>query len=77
MAAHWFHKAAEQGEAMAQHSLGTMYAQGIGVAKNDDEAIYWYRKVAEQDLKEAKKIINDFDKNDEISPFIRTFVMVF
>ena len=41
-------KAAEQGDAQAQHNLGLCYANGIGVEKNLSEAVKWYRKAAEQ-----------------------------
>ena len=40
-------KAAEAGDISAQSNLGFMYAKGIGVEKNIDEAIKWYRKAAE------------------------------
>jgi TPR repeat protein len=41
-------KAAEQGDAVAQYSLGVLYSTGEGVIKNDKKAITWYRKAAEQ-----------------------------
>jgi uncharacterized protein len=44
----WFHKAAEQGEAEAQSSLGFMYDNGLGVRQDDAEALAWYRKAAKQ-----------------------------
>jgi len=47
-AVNWFRKAAEQGNAVAQHYLGVKYADGQGVAQNDAEAVKWYRKAAEQ-----------------------------
>jgi hypothetical protein len=31
-----------------------MYTSGLGVAKNDEEAVSWYRKAAEQGLPEAQ-----------------------
>lgn len=40
--------AANQGNAAAQAKLGFMYAQGLGVTKDDGEAVQWYRKSAEQ-----------------------------
>ena len=40
--------AAEKGNADAQNTLGGMYAEGIGVAKNDVQAAQWYRKAAVQ-----------------------------
>ena len=42
-------KAAEQGDALAQTMLGSIYANGdFGVPKDDTEAVMWYRKAAEQ-----------------------------
>ena len=41
-------KAAEQGDAVAQLNLGWAYAQGLGVEKDDREALNWFRKSAEQ-----------------------------
>ena len=40
--------AAEQGDAKAQHNLGNKYRHGEGVARDDTEAVKWYRKAAEQ-----------------------------
>ena len=39
---------AEQGHALAQFNLGTMYAEGKGVPQDYAEAMKWYRKAAEQ-----------------------------
>lgn len=39
---------AESGDAEAQVALGLMYMNGRGVAKNDFEAVRWYRLAAEQ-----------------------------
>src|SRR5690606_31608179 len=44
----WFRKAAEQGEAAAQHGLGNRYYHGQGVPQNYQQALEWYRKAAEQ-----------------------------
>jgi TPR repeat protein len=43
-----YRKAAEQGHALAQNSLGFMYENGRGVPLDDAEAVAWYRKAAEQ-----------------------------
>ena len=45
---------AEQGDAEAQYKLGTMYANGLFVPKNDAVAIEWYRKAAEQGIPGAQ-----------------------
>jgi TPR repeat protein len=44
----WYTKAAEQGNASAQTSLGNMYKHGIGVPENDKTGVMWYTKAAEQ-----------------------------
>ena len=36
-AANWYRKAAEQGDAKAQHNLGWMYYKGEGVVKDERE----------------------------------------
>ncbi len=43
-----FSKAAEQGNAWAQHNLGVMYDNGQGVSQDYAQAAKWYRKAAEQ-----------------------------
>ena len=47
-AVYWWRKAAEQGLAYAQLSLGICYENGDGVTQDYAEAVYWYRKAAEQ-----------------------------
>lgn len=41
-------QAAEQGDTKAQFNLGVSYDNGLGVPKDDQQAIAWYRKAAEQ-----------------------------
>jgi TPR repeat protein len=43
-----FRSAAEKGEADCQFNLALMYENGIGVTKDEKEAVVWYRKSAEQ-----------------------------
>ena len=43
-----FRAASEKGHADSQFNLGLMYEQGIGVGKDEQEAVVWYRKSAEQ-----------------------------
>jgi TPR repeat protein len=50
-AAKWYRKAAEQGFASAQNSLGTMYDAGKGVRLDDAEAVKWYSKSAQQGMR--------------------------
>lgn len=43
-----YHKAAEEGHAIAQLKLGTRYYYGNGVEENREEAVKWYKKAANQ-----------------------------
>ena len=42
---------------VAQYNLGFVYANGRGVAKDDVEAMKWYRKAAEQGNENAKSAL--------------------
>lgn len=44
----WWRLAAEQGDALAQSSVGSMYAEGRGVPQDDAEAVKWFRLAAER-----------------------------
>ena len=44
----WYRKAADQGDADAQFSLGVMYENGRGVPRDYVKAVAWYRKAADQ-----------------------------
>ncbi len=41
---------AQQGDALAQADLGIIYANGLGVPKDYQEALKWFRKAADQVL---------------------------
>jgi TPR repeat protein len=43
-----FRAAAEEGHSDSQFNVGLMFEQGIGVSKDEKEAIVWYRKAAMQ-----------------------------
>lgn len=43
-----YRKLAEQGNAIAQHSLGGMYFDGLGTAVDLTKAAHWYKKAAQQ-----------------------------
>lgn len=45
---------AKEGNAFAQYNVGVMYAQGVGVEKNEKEATQWYRKAADQGDSDAQ-----------------------
>jgi len=45
---------AEQGDAEAQYRLASLYDNGIGVKKDDTEALKWYRQAADQGYASAQ-----------------------
>ena len=47
-------KKAEAGDALAQLNLGAAYDNGMGVSRDVDKAIEWYKKSADQGLAEAQ-----------------------
>ena len=42
-----YRQAAEQGHAPAQNNLATMYEQGLGLPRDDAQAVVWFRRAAE------------------------------
>lgn len=48
---------AQKGNAGAQSNLGYMYKVGLGVKKDYEEALKWYKKAAEQGDEDAKESI--------------------
>ena len=52
LAAQWYKKAAEQGALIAQRNLGLCYERGQGVAKNMEEAYFWYSLLYDGAVKE-------------------------
>ncbi len=62
----WYHMAAKQGHALAQHGLGAMYYdEGRGVPQDYTEAAKWYRKSAEQGYANAQVILALLYKNGQ------------
>jgi TPR repeat protein len=53
-AVEWTRKAADQGFAAAQWTLGWMYGDGLGVAKNPSLDLEWTRKAADQGFAAAQ-----------------------
>lgn len=43
-----FEPLAQAGDPLAQHNLGVMYEQGLGVAQNETVAYEWYKRAADQ-----------------------------
>jgi len=58
-AAFWYRKAAEQGDADAQDTLGDLYSSGQGVRRDYAQAALWYRRAAEQGNADAQDSLGD------------------
>jgi membrane associated rhomboid family serine protease len=48
-----YRKAAEMGDSFAEYNLGMMYERGEGVPRDEQEAVKWYRKAADQGTPDA------------------------
>ena len=65
----WYRKAAEQGPALAQASLGEMYKLGRGVPQDTAEAAAWYCKAAaaysfiEDDISECAELSEEASRS--------------
>ncbi|SJZ58105.1 Double zinc ribbon [Treponema berlinense] len=59
----WCKKAAVQGYAEAQSTLGRRYLHGYGVDRNYKEAVKWYRKAAEQNYASAQYALGELLEN--------------
>ena len=46
IAAEWYCKAAEQGNASAQYGIGFLYRRGLGVTKDYEKAVNWFKASA-------------------------------
>ncbi len=62
-------KAAEQGNAEAQHELGYMYYNGKGVQRDYAKAAEWYSRAAEQEYAEAQYNLGNMYRNSYGVPF--------
>jgi len=63
-AAKWWRRAAEQGNPTAQYNLGVLYVKGQGVKPDFAEAQSWLRKSAAGGDEDAKKLLQELDKDD-------------
>jgi len=61
----WYTLAAEQGHALAQHNLGVMYHNGLGVPQNHKTAFKWFTLAAEQGLAPAQYYLGVMHGNGE------------
>jgi tetratricopeptide (TPR) repeat protein len=58
----WYLKAANQGDAEAENSIGFIYDNGLGVKQDYTAALSWYRKAADHGLAKAQyNVGTDYD----------------
>ena len=62
VAAQWFTRAAEQGDADAQYNLGVMYAKGKGVPQDYVYAHMWANIAATGDAEDVGKLRDILEK---------------
>jgi TPR repeat protein len=67
-AAHWYRKAAEQGDAKAQFNLGVAYEYGEGVKKDLTAALHWFRLAAAQGDADAAVRVRSVELELEAAP---------
>jgi TPR repeat protein len=57
VAAMWYERAADQGDAIAQNNLGGLYLNGLGVATNVTKAVELFKKSAEKGFDMAQNTL--------------------
>lgn len=62
-AAKWYRKASDQGEPVAQYSLGFMYLLGEGAAKDKAEGVRLLRESARQGFAPAQDALRDMGES--------------
>ncbi len=50
-------QAAKEGNAEAQYKLGVMYSRGVGVKKDTEQSVRWYRRAASQGHAKAQEAL--------------------
>ena len=65
---YWTKKAVEYGDKECQYALAELYFNGLGIEKNEAEAVKWYTKSAEQgDIRSKKRLYGyNLAKKEEI-----------
>lgn len=63
-AAEWMRKAALQGMTDAEYLMGVIYAEGIGVEINQQQARQWLNKAIAKGHPEAEQFLKEMDKRD-------------
>ena len=70
---HWHMKAAKQGHASAQYSIGNMYSYGNGIKEDKKEAMAWYLKSADNNESWAQRQLgNMYQEGEGVKKDIKT-----
>lgn len=59
----WVEKQATQGDVPSMNTLGAAYEEGLGVPKNPQAALDWYRKAADRGSEEARAKLKKLKTN--------------
>ena len=59
LCAEWYEKAAEQGHSEAQYETGMCYLNGEGVEENEEKAIFWLKKSADNGNADAMEFLKE------------------
>lgn len=65
-AANWYKKSALRGDAESQYWLGVMNLDGSGITEDDDEALKWISRSADQGYKPAEKLLTHILTTDYV-----------
>jgi TPR repeat protein len=60
----WQYKQATNGMPSSQYDIGIRYLKGIGVTNNITNAVYWFKKSAEQNNIQAKLMLDTLSKTN-------------
>ena len=64
---HYFGQAAYQGHDMAQYYMGILYQNGLGITKNTDIALKWFKKSAKNGYKKAYNKLDELNKEVKLN----------
>lgn len=59
---HWFRQAAKQNHSEAQNQLAYCYGSGTGVEEDQEQAVYWLRRAAENGSVDAQKLLEELEQ---------------
>ncbi len=67
LAAEYFERGVQMGDAGCQYHLGCMYNDGNGVARTPQKAYLLIKQAAESDFKDAKRLLEEFERMDALN----------